>query len=717
MKRSFRWLAAFLALVTVFLIPSNALASEEQGKYVSELAVAEAKSFDEAKEAFEKAGFEIVKESNLNRTLKTGVYLGYKTTDDAEEAIRDVAAMNMQGKYSYGDYKAIMESYKEQIRETIENFLPSLEEFQTNYDAEAPKALLAYEALNAYVDSDTGILMGDYFVDYDYSAVSEAEMTEKLMQANTEIVLSMMTTVMMGADTEASTLIDRLSSFGPDGLDEVYGGASLTRAQAKQKMAAEFGDTASEIRKQWNDLYQYLLATEKNLIVTDEAGKMLDVNEKGMETAVGTDAEGLSEEEKAYIETLCGLTEAMSETEKLAAVSRYALLSGTEDGDGTLLEHFMRPADEVEEEELYPLVFAMSEGQKGQIGMIGLGDILLAGGLDIEEGSAEAEEVCENAEKTVEHFEPTSIYENTDRSVYEEGVAFTSAATEHERQSGESWMGAFNGAPSEITYFNAGTITSWVMTAISLVSGIASAKKFIALTAPMKTLKYHIEQLERVVNNVVKPGARMPISEMINLPKEYGVNTHKRALEVAEARLTAYKEVNGNARSVAGIAMGVSFVIFLASLAYNIYTVVDYFGRQEPSEEAIPHHLLTALETEYGEDYVYYETVKDLLGNPADVNNHEGDKEIGWLVLYTTKEAAAGKPMLAKDLRVVTGRKNVDADSAFLHLFGETAALDVTSVIYTGTADPEDGTYVLFDRDASLAGSAVTGGVIAIVAL
>ncbi len=721
MKRSFRWIAACLTLVTVFLIPSNALASEVQGKYISELAVAEAKSFDEAKEAFEKASFEIVRESNLNRTLKTGVYLGYKTTDDAEEAIRDAAAMNMTGKYSYGDYKAIMESYKEQIRETIENFLPSLEEFQTNYDAGTPKAMMAYEALNTYVDPDTRILMGDYFADYDYKASSEKALTGKLVEANTNVVLSMMTAVMIGADREDSTVVDRLSSLGPDGLDEVYTGASLTKAQARQKMAAEFGDTASEIRKQWNDFYRYLLAAEENLLITDENGLAFDVAEDALETEIDFDTEGidLTAEEEELLERLKTIYEGMTEAEKATAVSIYLLLDAAPYGDGTLLEYFKRPAEEVEEEELYPLVFAMSEGQKGQVGMLGLKELLIGGFIEPEEDAAELPESAE----------PISIYAGVDRSVYDEGVAFTGAAVVHEAQTGENWMTKFGNTMTSRDYWSGMTVASWVTTGVTFITGTISVGIMMAMKEKMRTayadndLFYRATEALKGTKNAASQFNKLASEGFTDTELEKLASLHKYGQKLGDSIADAsvetatewerYKLVGGYA-AVTGF---ISFLLFTLSVYYNIRSIMEFCNQAEPTEEAIPHHLLTALETEYGEDYVYYETVKDLNGDPADVNNHEGDKEIGWLVLYATKETAAGKPMLAKDLRVVTGRKNVGADSAFLHLFNETAALAVTSELYTGTADPEDGTYVLFDRDASLTGSAVTGGVIAIVAL
>ncbi|MCQ2446951.1 MAG: hypothetical protein MJ141_08725 [Clostridia bacterium] len=724
MKKTYKWIALLLTIVMFFQIPVQCLAANQvrynRRKYIKELVVTEASTYNEAKSELEKSGYQAVK-GNLNRTLPTGVFLGYKTTEDPTKAITDIAAMNMQGKYSYGDYEAIMEAYREEITETIENFLPSLEEFQTNYDSGVPTALAVYETLNGYVNDDTGERMGDYFVDYDYSASSEKEMTNTLMQANAEIVLSMMTNIAMGADAEESTMVKRLTDLGPGGLEDNYAHFALTRAEAKRTIAAKYGDTADAVIREWNNFNQYLCGVESTLVTVDEDGAFVDVKEGAMETDYNLNTGNISAEGKELVETIADVNEAMSETEKAIAVSLYGMLSEAEYGDGTLLDFFKRPVGEVEKEEIYPLVDAMSEGQRAQLKIIGLRNTLIGGFLDLEEGEEKAEEAVSEAENRTKSVGAISIYQNVDRSIYEEGVAFTSAAVECELQTGESWLSKIAHISDWNGYWNTDNIVRWAFTGSMLVTFSTSTSVFSSLMSKAHSLRSEFNAREAKTDEIFGEMDQIKgNSDWSEAAQDEAERIYSEQADPFEIESQYSDFMTNNIRSMwaSGIVMGVSFILLIVNVVRDIETLVDYYNRTVPVEEDIPHHLMTALETEYGEEYVYYKTVKDLNGEAADVNNHEGNKEIGWLVLYVTDDAAAGKPIMEDDLQVVYGRKNVNADLAFVHLFNEKAALALTNELYTGAEDEADGTFMLFAHDESvLTGSAVTGGVLAIIAL
>ena len=92
--------------------PDTARAAES-GKYISEVRIGQGETEDEAKKELEEGGYTILKDdageyADLNEDAgsksiaKEGandkiVYLGYKTTSDPEDAITDLAVMNMNG--------------------------------------------------------------------------------------------------------------------------------------------------------------------------------------------------------------------------------------------------------------------------------------------------------------------------------------------------------------------------------------------------------------------------------------------------------------------------------------------------------------------------------------------------------------------------------------------------------------------------------------------
>ena len=192
-------------------------------------------------------------------------------------------------------------------------------------------------------------------------------------------------------------------------------------------------------------------------------------------------------------------------------------------------------------------------------------------------------------------------------------------------------------------------------------------------------------------------------------------------LKAATSAVTSAENAGAAEQSAirtARITKCVSFALFVITLIADIYFIYEICSRVDPTEEAVPHHLLAAVDAAYGEDYVYYASVKDQNGEAADVNNHEGDKSIGWLVLYQTREKSAGNPILAKNLRVQTGSNSVDEDGAFVHLFDQLGALNLTDPRFTGANDSVNGTYVLFSHDTSaFAGSAISGGALALCAV
>lgn len=745
-------LAVILSLIIGTTVSLNAFAVSAKKTYISDLVAVTAKDENDAKAQLEKEGYKLLSGGNVNSTLKTGVYLGYKETENAEKAITDIAAMNMTGKFNYSDYKAILEQNREIIRETIDSFTPVIAEFQANYDEEKPSAVSAYKAMNIYKDDDSGKLMGDYLLEYDFSDTAEKKMTETFMQANSQIILTIMQQASFAGDDNEDSMIDRLVKTGPDGVAKKYRGIYPTVAKANQAMAAEYGETAAVICKDWNSVYDYICETEKTLVTVDEDGN-IDVAEGAFETEE-IDAEkeyGSLEYEAASTALAINVADKVTSNAKNTTdYVLYNFLNETEYGDGTLLDFFNRPVSEVKKEELYPLVDAMSDGQRSQIEMSGLRFTLQSAFSDIDNDAEAAEETVETVGGLAESMGVTSIYNGVDRSIFEDGVAFTSAATEHEKLTGESWLAKLTGSSDDKSVWLNTMIVSGVITGALVATCITAAlieryqrakeaaplvrayTRFDNLQVDDELIRqfrdHQIDTFESITK-FGKKGEEQAISltwenvvsnEQIRKLKneiskaEYTIH---HAYMDAEERLDRYNyyydETVGN---TAGYIKCASFVLLVVALAFDIYAIYKYVTTPEAVEEAVPHHIVSAATTEYGEDYVYYQTVKNLKGEAADINNHEADPKIGWLMLYTTGDKAAGNPILADDLKIQTGSSNFKEGTAFVHLFNETSAVNLTAELYTGVKDSANGTFLLFSRDTNtLIGSSITNGTAAII--
>ena len=112
---------------TVLLVqtqaPVVASAAKDPTLYISEVYLSYGKTDEEAKQWLKDHDYTIL-DQNLNEGTDAGVswiglgsekrsvYLGYKTTENSDEAITDMRAMNMNGEYSYDEYEKVLVSKK-----------------------------------------------------------------------------------------------------------------------------------------------------------------------------------------------------------------------------------------------------------------------------------------------------------------------------------------------------------------------------------------------------------------------------------------------------------------------------------------------------------------------------------------------------------------------------------------------------------------------------
>ena len=128
MKRIITMLtSAILCMTMLVLGPTQVVASAADGgkKYISEVKVGMGETSDQAAKELKAEGFTILtddkgeyadlnKDAGSHSALKDGpnqkiVYFGYKTTNNADDAITDLAVMNMEGGFSYEEYNKLMD--------------------------------------------------------------------------------------------------------------------------------------------------------------------------------------------------------------------------------------------------------------------------------------------------------------------------------------------------------------------------------------------------------------------------------------------------------------------------------------------------------------------------------------------------------------------------------------------------------------------------------
>ena len=182
MKRLIMIFTSALLCMTMLIIgPAQVLASaadNNEQKYISEVKIGMGETSEQASKELLEEGYTILKDdsgnyADLNKDagsksiLKEGpnqkiVYLGYKTTANASDAITDLAVMNMRGGYSFEDYeKMVNEHMDTQIKPFVDRFIATLKEYRENLkkpqdSANFKRANYYKTLLNKLTDDDTG---------------------------------------------------------------------------------------------------------------------------------------------------------------------------------------------------------------------------------------------------------------------------------------------------------------------------------------------------------------------------------------------------------------------------------------------------------------------------------------------------------------------------------------------------------------------------------
>lgn len=473
---------------------ARAAESDKGGKYISEVRIGMGETEEEAKNELEAEGFTILKDdsgnyANLNKDagsksiFKRGandkiVYMGYKTTSDAADAITDLAVMNMdENKFSYKEYNILMQKQMDsQIKPFVERFVAALKEYRENHakaDSSAGYARAEYarKMLNKLYDDDTGKPMGDLLLnetkyelgDDAYNALSDEEKKEHadiltiLMQANGQATLAMEKLITRATDASDDTWVDRFTGTTLDDLtqrvmDEKPGLKSKT--DVMRELDKQYQDTAQKILAVWEGFSEETGSVDEKM---DELGDTLaNVNDFS-----DVDPEKMTDDERKELnDTTLELTK-QAYNARTAVVCAY-MDSVTYEGD-TLTEFFGKDYSEVSSangiRDLYPIVDSLSEGQIAGLDFLSISDMF---SMAISDADA-----YKDLEKDTEDTEIASIYEGIDREIYKEGgVALTTDAVRSDSTSTDP----------EPENYKLGTlpIILWSVTAGCAIASVAS---------------------------------------------------------------------------------------------------------------------------------------------------------------------------------------------------------------------------------------------------
>ncbi len=767
MKKTVLIIVSFiLALLTAGILPSQVFA-DSVPEYISEVKIGMGKEAADAEAAL--AGYKILSDEkgnkvDLNQNAGGGfaskgekvVYLGYKTTSDRGDAITDLALMNMKGGYSVQEYEALMKTQMtSRIIPFIDSFLCTVREYRENYisdnEANRQRAVYIHDMLNKLTDDDcAGKGLGDILLnetkyemgDEAYNKLSAEEKKNHsdiltvLAQSNGNASLLMENLITRAADTGDDTWVDRFTEMDYDSLVDAV---DLPPTDAEMELAKLYDDDARKILGMWDAFRDQLINAESKddeLDIIDSSEYREDLEKiKNFDITTATDKE---------IEELGDIiakaeVEVGAFTSNLTDVIARAYLETIDYGEGTLLDFFTQPYEEVAQDikMLYPIAASLSEGQKAGLEFVSLSDLVIVAGA----------EPGNYADSKLDEMEPVSIYDGVDRGIYKKGgVALTSDTLRTKADALSPKSGNFPLVGLIFTLLSAGLAVTSLVALVKTFKKISVIKNEISLLeASIISGKQQLAGLNTAINDVMRHGASAlsggQITYMEYRQMMYKLMNERDKMEPVYYRMnnTARENIERlSARSSfcqkLAVGLSIAMVVLTAVTVYLSY--MDMVSYYDVEFTPVPHYMVDEKDitayNEQGEKIIiknqtaYYSAVdcnrtdKDEmyanLGTCADMNGDVGKQ---WLALYAQKSEYFA-PILASSLLAKVSDTDVPAGyTTGIHMLGSGSAFNLNSELYDwNQSAPSIMVYFKTDisaaKPASAAGSTFSAGALAV---
>ena len=656
------------------LSPSNegavVKAAGKDAPYVGEVRLAVDDKADKAKQILIDAGYEVV-DQDLNEEAGSfwndlgdqAVYMGIKRTDDESKAIRDMKTMNMLGKYSYSDLETRLKENRSKAKEIYIKLNTAINEYSKNYKAGDLAALEAHNLMNMYREDDSGKLIGDFFLEDN----TEEQIIKLLAEGNVFNITAIGKSLSHGAEEktdEGATWLDRISKVTSYNMivkryaKKMYGTENVLgekKEQVEKAIESDLDDTARTLLANWNDIRSTFTNGKEN---EEEVEEFLD-NESERDNAI------------EFSKDLANLT-----TIDYSKVIPY--------GKKTLYDLFTVPAATFRKniKNLYPLVYALSDGQRALADTMEISDLFHAAVMrkvaKVEKKDIE-KRIDEVGEKIASEGEPLSVYEGVDRDQFSENAAMTSRATAN--------MSSTEGDDriNDMVY----------RYLIHSVLGVAILSAIIAVSAHY-SLKYALDRVDTLYTLVYQVSAN----------DEYWEFTSR---EMVIDHLERYQQQVKILPYIKWIAIGISVIAAVVSaVMYYIDQKQKYNHYQLPIPEVLVDY---DVENEAGR-YVTYHVVKwnktrelqdgEKSSDRADRADLNGDAAREWLALYTTTDKAMGDPILADGITARVGNNemptaNENGTYVPLTMFGQAGIQNLVDAAYSYN-DEVGGIYLWYQK-------------------
>lgn len=700
MKKVFPSIISIILVLSMLL--SSAVAVSAAGikeEYLSDMRLIYAETYAEAKLILSESKLEGYKVLNQNLNANSGeigVWLVYKSTTDINEAITDVAVMQMGGGYRAGNYQHLIKDSRYEYLEMGELYMQAIEYFAGAYAADDFLAEAAYRQLNLYggLDKYKTKPLGDLFADERLSVYDVATL---FLEGNPHILDNIRVLLAMGV------------SYNEDGkhyLEKVSSSAKKMNADPDVFEGMGYDELAE-------------------IIATDiiAFGNILD--------ELSAYSDGLNYEDEDFTDTELKYSEYKALAEMLRSVDYL-------DGK-TLYEFCMNyTADRNDLSSLYPLVDALNDGQ--------IAITMLSGYYDVIRYSmTEAPEELINVE--IEKLEELyngaliDVYYGVDREIYNETFALTNRAYRADAyENGSTLAESLFGDSSWMvtkSRVSSGTVdvglSVWsiakaggrVSTQQALLSSIKAAENYgkIMVEAMNALTMQPVNMIAlaeafgpsrpvyNVIFDVVYDYDKQLLDKDATLSEIYdcllfmmvhnGMTAAKEteaALQLVSAEMSYLDKMVVSdpsllSRMVKSLGSKFQTGLYFSGSAVLILNAISTYNRiydhYNPTYDDVPTAMVDMVRTPEGDSYVKYNVVREVKPQKdggyaaADLNAYEGER---WNAVYYTKSSKAGKPLLAS-FEFSNDNNRASEGYRAVHRFDEVICYDLNKYNFSSYSD------------------------------
>ena len=696
------WKRALSVMLSVIMtlcaiLPVFAVDGEE---YICELRLIYAEDYDKAMKILEDSDFsdyELLDE-NLNRdTGEIGVWLAYKTTTDMEDAITDIAVMQMGGGYRDGNYQEMIQRSYDEYVEKGEVYLKAIQHVSEAYKEDYFPAEVAFRQLNFYTVESEGIpeneipdfegeLLGDIFL----RGITAEELATLFMEGNFYALQNIRALLAMGVayNADGLTYPEKVEKE----VEKVTADPLIYANENYHDMAALISPTVMVFR----DMFEELGAYEDELNYKDEE---------------------FTETEIRYLEYKA-IAEMMRDVNYLGGKTLYEFC----------MEYEVNKADY---SALYPLVAALNEGQVAMTQMAHYYDVVRYSVSDHSE-----EKILDELKLLEDQYgvSPFNVYTGVDRTLYHGSFALTPAA---DRANAFAESGVM-----ETLFRGEYSMRNRAMA----VTGCVGVGFFLGTVGSQSGVQLNVALAMRAYNNMLEEAAQTWATTQLpdTMPGEYRKMTGD---QVANSLLKKLDDDISYAdwsfeRKLRYLENSIRTDIALTEFSQSDISAVDYLRRhvaleqkynaavQSAQEQAtratqtavddmgaagalcvmdgaaalfsavrlgisvhncyhsdyddIPVAMVDLIETVNGDRCIKYDVVYEVEERDggtyaaADLNAFAGHR---WNALYYTKSYEAGKPLLAGKFYLSNSSNTPMDNCAPVHRFGEDVCYDLNKYV------------------------------------